>query len=267
MSVAQLPDLARGGSMESGRRLFLVWQNPETRAFAPVGALTVEPDGSSTFRYLRSAFDQQGFRPLASFPMFNRIYRSSELPPFFENRVMSRRRPDYPAYLSALSLDVDRATPFEVLARTGGDRATDTFHVVAEPEIDPGGATVMRFLASGIRHVEGARERVAGLPVGAHLRVRPEPDNPWNARALLIDAAADQPVGYVPDWMLGFVRHLIEADPDYRLVVEQAGGPDTPSHLLLLCRLEARLQPGYRPFTDDAFDYVEVTDEEPLESS
>ena len=62
-------------------------------------------------------------------------------------------------------------------------------------------------------------------------------------------------------------RRMIEADPGYRLVVERAGGLDTPSHLQLLCRLEARLQPGYRPFTDDAFDYVEVTDEEPLESS
>jgi hypothetical protein len=81
-----------------------------------------------------------------------------------------------------VSLDIADATPFELLARTGGGRATDTFHVVAEPELDGAGRVVTRFLASGIRWVPGDSERVARLAAGAALRVRPEPTTPTTPR-------------------------------------------------------------------------------------
>lgn len=45
---------------------------------------------------------------------------------------MSSRRPDYPQYLSALGLE--HADPVELLARTGGRRATDTIQVVPAPD-------------------------------------------------------------------------------------------------------------------------------------
>lgn len=266
MSVAELPDVTDDPADAVPRRLFLVWQDPSTRAFTPVGALEARADGTFAYRYLRAARQLRNFRPLASFPRFDRLYRSADLPPFFENRVMSRRRPDFADYVRALRLDVEGATPFEVLARTGGDRATDTFHVVAEPEVDPTGHTVTRFLASGIRHIPGARQRVAELSVGDALRLRRDPDNSWNDRALLIDVAAGVPVGYVPDWMLGFVGDLIEADPTHRVLVEQAASVDVPSHLQLLCRLEASLPKTYRPFSGDDFDYVDVIGEELPES-
>ncbi|HEU4346846.1 MAG TPA: HipA N-terminal domain-containing protein, partial [Actinoplanes sp.] len=115
------------GSTPSTRRLFLIWQNPSTRKFAQVGALVQMDDGTYTFRYLRRAIDLPEFHPLASFPDLHRIYRSTELPPFFGNRVMSARRPDFAEHVRAMSLDIADATPFEVLARTGGGRATDTF--------------------------------------------------------------------------------------------------------------------------------------------
>jgi hypothetical protein len=114
------------------------------------------------------------------------------------------------------------------------------------------------FLASGVRWVPGASERIARLAGGAALRVRPEPTNPENPQALLIDAAADEPVGYVPDWMLDVVHRLVEADPAYELVAERTSGPDTPSHLRLLCRLRAHLPSGASLFADPDFEYVDA---------
>lgn len=256
MSTTGLPDADRRRGPTVAPRLFLVWQDPETRSFEPVGALVREAEGSFVFRYLRRAERLETFHPLASFPRLDRVYRFTDLPPFFENRVMSPRRPDYPAHVRALSLGVEDATPFELLARTGGSRATDTFHVVAEPTANSAGWVRTLFLASGVRHVPGATDRIARLRPGDLLHLRAEPDNEANPRALLIDAEAEQAVGYVPDWMLEIIHTLTEADPDHRLTVELANGPDIPPHLRLLCRLEARLPPDARPLQDPDFDYV-----------
>ena len=57
-------------------------------------------------------------------------------------------------------------------------------------------------------------------------------------RALLIDAEADTPVGYVPDWLVNEVHEL--RDSGYQLdVVAERINPTAPAHLRLLCRLEA----------------------------
>lgn len=256
MSVTELPEADRDRPLAANPRLLLVWQDPVTRSFDPVGALVRELDGSFVFRYIRRAERLATFHPLASFPRLDGVYRFADLPPFFENRVMSPRRPDYPAYVRALSLSIEDAPPFEMLARTGGSRATDTFHVVAEPTPDADGRVRTLFLAHGVRHIDGANERIARLRPGDPLHLRAEPGNVNNPRALLIDAGANLAVGYVPNWMLDIVHDLADADPDHRLTVELANGPETPPHLRLLCRLEAQFAPDTRPPADPDFDYV-----------
>lgn len=257
MPAIGLPDGSRALPASATRRLLLIWQDPETRAFAPVGALTLDPDdGSFVFRYIRRAERETAFRPLASFPDLRQVYRFADLPPFFDNRVMSPRRPDYPAYVRALDLSVGNAPPFEVLARTGGSRVTDTFHVVAEPTQDAKGRVRTVFLAHGVRHIAGAGDRIDRLSAGDPLALRSEPDNEHNALALLIDSEPDQPVGYVPDWMLDIVRRLAHVDRGHRLTVELANGPETPPHLRLLCRLEAAADLGATAPHDPDFDYI-----------
>ena len=264
MSVTELPEAGQHSTPSTSRRLLLVWQDPETRVFAPVGALVRDPDGSFVFRYIRRARGLRGFRTLASFPQLDGVYRFADLPPFFENRVMSPRRPDFPEYVRALDLTVGEATPFEMLTRTGGSRETDTFHVVAEPIPDADGRVRTLFLAHGVRHLAGAGERITRLRPGDRLTVRPQPDNVHNARALLIDAHAGGEVGWVPDWMLDLVHRMIEADPDYRLTVEVANGPETPAHLRLLCRLDvAALGPAATP-QDPDFDCISVGQPSPI---
>jgi len=96
--------------------------------------LTQSAAGDFEFRYLRGAETDPDFRPFIGFPDLHRLYRSTEQFPFFENRLMSRGRADYSAYLGSLGL-AHNADPFEVLARSGGRRATDTVEVVAERRI------------------------------------------------------------------------------------------------------------------------------------
>jgi hypothetical protein len=244
------------GATGAVRRLFLVWQNPQTRRFAPVGVLERQPEGSFLFRYIRQALETPGFRPLVAFPELNGAYRSEGLPAFFENRIMSSRRPDFSEWVEALDLDPDTAGPMELLARAGGSRATDTFNLVAEPEVDASGRATLLFLAHGVRHLDGATNRIERLSAGDELHLRLEPTNPMNERALLVDDQGGEPVGYVPDWMLECVHDLLAADSNARVSVEHVNGPAAPNHLRLLCRLEAVLPSGYRPFTGPQYDYL-----------
>jgi hypothetical protein len=187
------------------------------------------------FEYLDGAMDPD-FEPLHSFPDLGRVYVTQHLPAFFKNRVMSRKRSSYGQYAAWLGLDPAIDAPFEVLARTGGGRATDTFHVVEEPNLDAGHKTVIHFFASGLSHVDGALGRLLLVKPGDELTVRREPNNPVNSRALLIDATVNEAVGWVPEWLLDDVHRLI-ASRDFVLRADQVNF-DAPWHLKLLCRLE-----------------------------
>ena len=153
---------------------------------------------------------------------------------------MSHDRPQYSRYRARLGLEGDGAdTPFEVLARTGGPRVTDTFHVVDPLKTDEDGKVVSPFFVSGVRYHAGSDVLIERLKPGAPVELRDEPDNPYNPRALLVDVAAGQPLRWVPDWLVEDIHVLRAQDPDLEVVVERCN-PDAPAHLQLLCRISAQ---------------------------
>lgn len=229
-------------TIDARRRLFLIWQNPDTRQFIRVGVLAELVDGRYAFEYTDGA-DADGFHPLVQFPDVRRTYVSDCLPAFFANRLMSKKRPSYPAYLDALGIDIAGfGTPMELLARTGGPRASDTFHLVDDLTADDNGCIVSRFLASGVRHVEGSADALSRVRSGDELKLRPETTNPVNKRAQLICAGTGEALGYVPDWLLDDLGALLKRADSYRVVAERVN-PDANPHLRLLCRVEAQVRP------------------------
>ena len=225
---------------ERTRRLVVIWQHPETRRFIRVGHLDIEPDGQYVFEYEPEAGDVSGFEGFAAFPDLGHRYRADQLFPFFTNRVLSPRRPEYETYLDALGIEDDEQAPVELLARSGGTRATDTVHIVPEPRAAADGRHIVLFLASGTRYLDPDAEHISRLASGDELTLRSDSDNPVNADALLLDTSGAEPVGWVPDYLLGLVRDY-EQQGAVRVYVERANGADTPPHLRLLCRLEALL--------------------------
>lgn len=223
------------------RSLILIWQNPESRRFVRVGVLSELVDGRYSFAYTDDARAAEDFYPLTQFPDVDQTYVSTALPAFFVNRVMSRKRDSYPDYLDALGIDSPELdTPMELLARTGGPRATDTFHLVDDLIATEDGVVTSRFLASGVRYVDTDGTRLASLRDEDQLQLRAEPNNPKNERAQLICAGSGEPVGYVPDWLLADVEEL-QAKADVLEVFAERVSPDAPPHLRLLCRIEAHL--------------------------
>ncbi len=242
MTANSSPAVAAEQVIDAKRRLFLIWQNPGTRQFIRVGLLSELVDGRYVFEYTADVEAADGFHPLAQFPDVNRTYVSNALPAFFVNRLMSKKRQSYPDYLNAIGIDAPGLdTPMELLARTGGPRNTDTFHLVEDLVADEQGLVVSRFLASGVRHVDGATDALTRIRPGEELELRSDADNPVNPRAQLVCAATGEALGYVPDWLLVDLDRLLDRAESYRVFAERVS-PEEHPHLRLLCRIEARIR-------------------------
>jgi hypothetical protein len=258
--------------LQRSRRLFVAWQDPESRAIVPVGRLTLDVDSAGKpryiFRYLKQAETLRRFRPFIGFPSLYREYRSSTLFPLFENRLMSPKRADYADFIAELELSQE-AEPFEVLLRSGGLKATDNIEVFPEPELDPEtGRASCLFFVRGLRYVDGSEDRIGRLEKGDGLRLVEDRDNHYNQRALLLADEDRGPVGYVPDYLLGFVHDMLGAcgSAEVRVTVERVNPPTRPRHVRLMCRLTTCWPTGYQPFSGDQFEPVALGETERPES-
>lgn len=232
-------------------RLLVAWQNPETRKIALVGLLE-HAAGRYCFRYLQGALDTPGFQPFLGFDDLERRYVSEYLFPLFRQRIMDHDRPDFARYLDALGLGGE-SSPLAVLGRSGGSRAGDSIFLLREPEVSDDGRTRSMFFVHGVRYQQGAAARIAQLRLGDRLRLRREPGNEVNPRAVLVAADDDQVLGWVPDLLADYVQRALSVGmPSVRVV--RVNDEDTPPNLRLLVELSGRLPLGYHPFSTVAQD-------------
>ena len=241
------------------RRLYVAWQDPESRAIEPVATLVQEASSRTTrylFSYLRRIHSLDRFRPFTAFPETNHLYESETLFPFFANRILARRRSDYGRMMALLDLQLE-AEPFEILARSGARRATDHLEVFPEPEMDPRrGEGSCLFFVRGLRYVPGAEQAIDNLAVGDRLRPLLDVQNEANLQVVLLTDNGQHLLGYVPDYLTAHLQTMIRAcSPSaVRVVVEHVNSLDSPRHMRLLCRLTTCWPTGYRPFTDVGFE-------------
>jgi hypothetical protein len=221
------------------RQMRVIWQAP-TREFCEVGELTLPPDGQGMFRFRYADTLPSAFHGFLAFPDRERVYESSSLFPFFATRVMSASRPDFDHHLAALGLSRGEATAFEILSRTAGELPTDTVQIVPHAEEHDDGSVTQIFLASGVRYFadRGVEDALASLHLGDRLTLRDAPENDFDSRAILINTIRDEPVGYVPSYLLDLV-HKLRGERHLDVRVVRANGPSVPWHLRLLCSLEA----------------------------
>jgi hypothetical protein len=227
-------------------RLYVAWQDPESREIRPVAILSSIAVAEGTlydFRYLRDA-RRAPFRPFLQFPDLDATYQAEHLFAMFENRVMPSGRPDYQDYLGSLGLPIE-AAPFELLAASFGLRATDSVEVFQEPIVDPEtGLASCRFLARGVRYLEGAQEAIASLVVGDHLSLEPEPSNPKDPRALRLLTRSGIAVGFVPAYLVDFLHGVAVRSGFEQISVRVHGcDPGGAYHLMLLCVLSCEMPP------------------------
>ena len=228
------------------RRLAVTWRHPVTRSYHAVGLLE-QTDQGFRFAYLEDGRAVLGPRRLLGFNDPSHVYESVNLFPLFATRLMDPARPDRPRLLEALSLDA-LAGPLELLARSGGRRTGDAIELLPEPTVDENGATDCLFLVHGVRHTAGADDRLARLSRGAELALLDDVDNPVNPLAIQVADRSEAPLGWVPDPLVEYVRH-VRRQGGASLRVERANGPEFGHHLRLLVHLHGTVEPGYEPFS------------------
>lgn len=244
--------------MNQPRRIIVNWRSPQSRQIMPVAELRVHgPDGPYELGYLEGVRDalRVGFHAFPSFPDLEARYEAKELFAFFQNRVMPRSRPDFPAYAAALGLDPAEGgfDVAELLGRGRGLRETDRIETVLVPTQNPDdGGYSTHFLVRAVRHVDGAEDAASQLRAGDLLRTEIDANNPVNPRARKLAADAGV-VGYLPDYLVAELDALERAGAEPRFVVERVNPPPMPAHHRILVRLEADWPEGHRPLDAPAF--------------
>jgi len=252
--------------------LFLAWQDPTRRRWLPIGRLTSN-GRRYAFVYTRGALEAQndaGFEPLSAFPVLDRVYTSSELFPLFTNRLVPRSRPEYTDYLRWLNVPPSEDDPVLILARSGGERITDTLEVFPCPERTSSAKYTITFLVHGIRHLpDDAIARVSNLEPGERLLMVKDFQNPVDTMALALRTAEKYErdvhlVGYCPRYLRSDFGRLIDSqESEIKVVVERVNAPPAPIQFRLLCRLEGQWPEGFEPFSSP--DYAPIIQPSPEE--
>lgn len=230
--------------------LLVLWQNPVSRSIVPIGRLQHD-DGVFTFRYTQAALQEADFRPLAGLPDLTGVYRGHELPPVFDQRIMSDSNPGYRSYLRSIGVKGDRAqvTPWEQLLISGGRRQGDTLQFMELPTVIDGRARA-RFLVSGIRYVSDhfrhgqsdLEQALRSLDVLDPVRLVAEHDNEYDENAVVVTTTGRMVLGWVPQLLSASVRALLPIESGTTVMV---ANPDAPSHLQLVVDLETPAPDGF----------------------
>lgn len=238
--------------------LFVAWRNPETRQFYPVARLAqIEGDGCADcfeFVYIQGANQAPGFAPFLSFPDLQQVYRGRELFPMFVNRLLPRKRSDFPRYIEQLGLPPATISPITILSRSSGRRATDTLELFPLPEFDPEHGHQTWFWLRGIRHLDPSPEPViARLSPGDPLVAAIDEQNPAVANAIRLLTPEGEPIGYMPTYLLDDAYELHQICDYCQIHVDRLNPSPAPIQQRLLCRLESCWPYGFTPYSSDRY--------------
>lgn len=232
------------------KALYIAWQDPQTRLWHTVGRLSRE-NGLYRFVYTQGALVSPRFKYLGRMHDLRQSYWSQDLFPLFANRILDDSRPEYPDYVRWLAIDpTQQNDPMQLLARSGGKRATDELCVYPHPEINEQGEVELFFLSHGLRYLdETALQCVDRLQTGDRLTLRHEEDNAHDRFALLLETNEPVTVGYCPRYLSRDLCRIM-ATTDLQLRVERLN-KDAPVQFRLLCRAVFRPTPDVEIFAND----------------
>ncbi len=240
--------------------LFVAWKSsdPAQGSWGPVGRLEHGPEGYR-FLYTRGARTLEGFESFTGMPNLEEVYESDELLPLFANRLLSKSRPEYEAYLTWGGFDPNNPPdPIAVLGVTEGLRATDSLELFPCPVPDENGCFINKFFLHGIRWgPPAALARIAALKSEEPLGLMFDISNTYDRSAVAVRTCDVQDrflIGYVPRYLARDVRKLVaKCAPDFIRVAVERVNPAAPLQQRVLCRMNACWPEGFRPYGGEEF--------------
>lgn len=243
--------------------LFVAWRAglPEKGIWSPVGKLE-HVDGLYRFVYTQGARTLEGFVPFPGMPQLEAVYESEDLFPIFANRLLSKSRPEYQAYLTWSGFDPNHPPdPLAILGVTEGIRQTDQLEVFPCPVPDGHGCYLTKFFLHGVRWMPpAALERIARLRPGEELALMLDLANPHDRNAVAVRTNGDFDrflIGYVPRYLARDIGTVFaKCDPDFVNVTVERLNATAPLQMRLLCRLTSCWPEGFRPCAGEEFDPI-----------
>lgn len=237
--------------------LFVAWRPPmpDQTGWRPVGRL-VHDSELYRFWYTQGA-RKPGFRPFAQMERLDQIYESDELFPLFANRLLSRSRPEYEAYLRWSGFEIDNPPdPILVLGVTEGIRQTDAVEVFPCPVPAADGCYLNKFFLHGIRWMPPpAIDRIARLNRGERLKIMLDLQNEYDPNAVAVRTEGERmQIGYVPRYLAHDVCQLMGDCGAYFIDVNVARvNSDAPLQNRVLCQMRACWPAGFEPCSGEDF--------------
>ncbi len=229
------------------KKVFLAWQDPQTRKWLPVGQLSKDRE-DYRFVYTRGAESSKRFIPFGRMTNLHVAYVAKELFPLFSNRLLPKSRPEYKDFLGWLGLEENANDALEQLSRSGGIRATDSLQIFSCPEPTPDNTYDVEFFSHGVRHLPSeSQQRIIALRPGERLYLMQDIQNAFDSDALLM--RTDDPMfnaGYCPRFYSAEFTKLIESVGQGNVqVTVQAVNSNAPLQFRLRCRLSAPWPAGF----------------------
>ncbi len=194
--------------------LFVIWSAPSDGGRHVVGHLARLRVGS-TFHFWYesdlSAAVAKGFAFLPAFPEHRQIdapYEARYLFATFADRIPSAQRTDAARMLASWGVE-HPDDQFEVLAKSGGLRATDRIELAEYRAVDDLLVAPLEFRVAGMKHV--LPDSRGALAVGATLSFEREPSNPHDPSATIVARTMDgMRAGYVPRQYSAMIAKLLD---------------------------------------------------------
>lgn len=215
------------------RRIYLSWQSPADGCRHIVGRLE-RTQGRYRFVYTQGVKTRR-FLPVMGMSDLHRMYEAETLFPIFKNRLLSMRRPEYPRYIRWLGLSEGKVDELEVLARTEGRKATDSFQTHPDLAAEDGHMEVCFFVHDVLQCESEAMLDV--LAEGETLQLRFEIDGPDRRVALICVGQPERRLGYLPPYLVSVTGDFLRQWPDFVEVRVKKINADAPYDLKLLCSM------------------------------
>lgn len=228
--------------MKERNSVYLAWQDYKTRDWHVVGLLEMR-DSDFLFNYTVGATSSNSFTPFSGMEDLKKTYISKDIFPLFKNRLLSSKRPEYPDFIKWLGLD-DAATPIDVLARSGGARATDKLQMFKAIDTKSDDSFEHFFFSHGLAYLQSsALDRVSKLKTDEKLYLALDGQNEHDVDAVLIRAGKPaEIIGYCPRYISSAISGLLHHDSKCVSIFVESLPVEAPASYRLMCRLE-----GYIP--------------------
>lgn len=233
--------------------LYIAWRCQEDKSWTTVGCLKKCVHGY-TFFYTKGAERARNFFPFGRMDDFRKIYKSEELFPFIQNRLLNESRSEFKDYLRWLNFSKNTYDPLEALALTEGRRGTDSIEIFPCPQKNK--HYMITFFCHGINHMSEATKNVLlQIKTGDTLYLMKDCMNRYdkNAIALRTDDPATL-VGYCPRYLTNDLYKILESEePELISCKVSLFNSDAPMQLKLLCTLKAHWPDNFAPCSGSDF--------------